>query len=167
MLSTNFAVNRRPVDNPPDILGSDGEGHPGAGTDRGGVAAILTQEAPPRFAHHSEEELARILDFYQIEWRYEPDTFPISWNASGTVVESFAPDFYLPDLGLYLEITTLRQSLVRRKNRKLRLLRQLYPDIRVKLFYLRDFQALMLKYGRMDFLADDRNWITLGNGPTS
>jgi hypoxanthine phosphoribosyltransferase len=128
------------------------------------VAVILTQEAPPRFAHHSEEELARILDFYQIEWRYEPDTFPISWNASGMVVESFAPDFFLPDLGLYLEITTLRQSLVRRKNRKLRLLRQLYPEIRVKLFYLRDFQALMLKYGRMDFLTDDRNWITLGNG---
>lgn len=151
------------MDNRADILAADGSGRWGAGYDRGPEAAILTDDAPPRFAHHSEEELARILDYYQIRWRYEPDTFPISWNASGLVVESFAPDFYLPDLGLYLELTTLRQSLVRRKNRKLRLLRQLYPELRVKLFYARDFQALMLKYGRVDFLTDD-GALALGAG---
>jgi hypothetical protein len=110
--------------------------------------------SPPRFAHESEAELARILDYYQVEWQYEPDVFPISWNASGAVVESFAPDFYLPEIDLYVELTTLKQSLVRRKNRKLRHLRQLYPEIRVKLFYARDFKALMLKYGRLDFLTD-------------
>ena len=27
------------------------------------------------FAHVSEEELARILDFYHIQWQYEPRTF--------------------------------------------------------------------------------------------
>jgi hypothetical protein len=118
------------------------------------VAATLNQALPPRFAHSSEAELARILDFYQVPWRYEPDTFPISWNADGVVTESFAPDFYLPEVDLYLELTTLKQSLVRRKNRKLRWLRQLYPEVRVKLFYARDFKALMLKYGRLDFLAD-------------
>jgi hypoxanthine phosphoribosyltransferase len=114
----------------------------------------MTSDSPPRFAHDSEAELARILDFYGIEWRYEPDTFPISWNADGAVVESFAPDFYLPEIGLYLELTTLKQSLVRRKNRKLRWMRQLYPEVRVKLFYARDFKALMLKYGRLGFLSD-------------
>ena len=114
----------------------------------------MTSGSPPRFAHESEAELARILDYYQVEWRYEPDVFPISWNASGAVVESFAPDFYLPEVDLYLELTTLRQSLVRKKNRKLRLLRQLYPEIRVKLFYARDFKALMVKYGRLTFLTD-------------
>jgi hypothetical protein len=118
------------------------------------VAASLTNGSPPRFAHASEAELARILDYYQVEWQYEPDVFPISWNASGAVVESFAPDFYLPEIDLYVELTTLKQSLVRRKNRKLRHLRQLYPEIRVKLFYARDFKALMLKYGRLDFLTD-------------
>jgi len=66
------------------------------------------------------------------------------------VVESFAPDFYLPDLDLYVELTTLKQSLVRRKNRKLRHLRELYPMVRIKLFYARDFKALLLKYGRLD-----------------
>jgi hypoxanthine phosphoribosyltransferase len=127
------------------------------------VAATLIDGPPPRFAHDSEAELARILDYYQVAWRYEPDIFPISWNVDGAVVESFAPDFYLPEVDLYLELTTLKQSLVRRKNRKLRWLRQLYPEVRVKLFYARDFKALMLKYGRLDFLAD----VTAmnGNGP--
>jgi hypothetical protein len=107
----------------------------------------------PRFAHASEAELSRILDYYAIRWEYEPRVFPIRWNADGSVVESFAPDFYLPDLDLYLELTTLKQSLVRRKNRKLRYLRELYPMIRIKLFYARDFRALLLKYGRIDAAA--------------
>ena len=97
--------------------------------------------------------MARILDFYRIRWEYEPHTFPILWNLDGAVVESFSPDFWLPDLDLYLEMTTLRQKLVRKKNRKLRRIRELYPDIRVKLFYARDFRALMLKFGRLA-LAD-------------
>jgi hypothetical protein len=118
------------------------------------VAAQLNNGSQPRFAHESEAELARILDYYGIEWHYEPDVFPISWNANGAVVESFAPDFYLPEVDLYLELTTLKQSLVRKKNRKVRYLRQLYPEIRVKLFYARDFKALMLKYGRLSFLAE-------------
>jgi len=101
------------------------------------------------FAHASEAEMSRILDFYAVRWEYEPDTFPILWNLDGDVVESFSPDFYLPDLELYLEMTTLRQKLVRKKNRKLRRLRELYPDLNVKLFYARDFRALMLKYGKL------------------
>jgi hypoxanthine phosphoribosyltransferase len=101
------------------------------------------------FAHASEAEMSRILDFYAVRWEYEPHTFPILWNLDGDVVESFAPDFYLPDLDLYLEMTTLRQKLVRKKNRKLRRVRELYPDLNVKLFYARDFRALMLKYGRL------------------
>src|SRR5688500_3816932 len=101
------------------------------------------------FAHASEAEMARILDFYAVRWEYEPHRFPILWNLDGAVVESFSPDFYLPDLDIYLEMTTLRQRLVRKKNRKLRRLRELYPDIRIKLFYARDFRALMLKYGKL------------------
>jgi hypothetical protein len=97
--------------------------------------------------------MSRILDFYAVRWEYEPHTFPILWNLEGAVVESFSPDFYLPDLDLYLEMTTLRQKLVRKKNRKLRRLRELYPDLNVKLFYARDFRALMLKYGKLA-LAD-------------
>jgi hypoxanthine phosphoribosyltransferase len=107
----------------------------------------------PRFAHASEAELARILDYYGVRWEYEPRTFPILWNTDGKVVESFSPDFYLPELDTYVELTTLKQSLVRRKNRKLRRLRELYPDIKVKLFYGKDFRALMLKYGRFDLAA--------------
>ena len=97
--------------------------------------------------------MARILDFYGVRWEYEPHTFPILWNFDGAVVESFAPDFYLPDLDLYLEMTTLKQRLVRKKNRKLRRLRELYPDLRIKLFYARDFRMLMLKYGKVGLLG--------------
>jgi hypoxanthine phosphoribosyltransferase len=107
----------------------------------------------PAFAHASEAELARILEYYQVHWEYEPRSFPILWNLDGKVVESFTPDFYLPELDLFIELTTLKQSLVRKKNRKLRRLRELYPDIRIKLFYAKDFKALMLKYGRIDLVA--------------
>ncbi len=107
----------------------------------------------PRFAHASEAELARILDYYQVRWEYEPRVFPVRWNLEGAVVESFAPDFFLPELDLYIELTTLKQSLVRRKNRKLRRLRELYPMLRVKLLYAKDFRALLLKYGRIDVAA--------------
>jgi hypothetical protein len=105
--------------------------------------------ARPAFAHASEAELARILDFYAVAWEYEPHTFPILWNLEGEVLESFAPDFYLPELDLYIELTTLKQKLVRKKNRKLRRLRELYPGVRIKLFYGRDFRMLMLKFGRL------------------
>jgi hypothetical protein len=105
--------------------------------------------ARPSFAHESEAELARILDFYAVRWSYEPHTYPILWDLEGSVLESFSPDFYLPDLDMYIELTTLKQRLVRKKNRKLRRLRELYPDIRIKLFYARDFRMLMLKYGKV------------------
>lgn len=101
---------------------------------------------PPPFAHPSEAEFARILDFYGVRWVYEPRSFPIRWEG-GKVVEMFTPDFYLPDLDLYIELTTLRQSLVTEKNRKLRLLRQLYPDIKIKLLYRRDYHRLLARYG--------------------
>jgi hypothetical protein len=122
-------------------------------TDVGPDGSSSTEPARPRdgpnFAHASEAEMARILDFYAVDWEYEPHTFPILWNLDGDVAESFTPDFWLPDLGIYLELTTLRQRLVRKKNRKLRRLRELYPDVRIKLFYARDFRALMLKYGKL------------------
>lgn len=110
---------------------------------------IAPQPVSAPFAHASEAEMSRILDFYGVRWEYEPRTFPILWNLNGDVVESFAPDFFLPELDLYLELTTLRQKLVRKKNRKLRRLRELYPALNIKLFYARDFRALMLKYGRL------------------
>jgi hypothetical protein len=99
------------------------------------------------FAHPSEEEFSRILDFYKIEWEYEPRTFVLAWDEEGNVTEGFTPDFYLPQQDLYVEITTLRQELVTKKNQKLRRLRELYPEISIKLFYRRDFRRLLDKYG--------------------
>lgn len=100
----------------------------------------------PRFAHPSEEEFARILDFYGLRWEYEPMSFPLEWEGDRPT-EMMTPDFYLPDLDLYLELTTMRQSLVTQKNRKLRKLRLRYPEINVKLLYRRDFHRLLAKFG--------------------
>jgi len=98
------------------------------------------------FAHRSERFFARILDFYRLRWEYEPHTYPLDRDASGRATSSFTPDFWLPDLATYLELTTLRQSLVTRKNRKLRRFRQLYPDKRVRVLYRRDLEHLRTKY---------------------
>ena len=101
---------------------------------------------PPRFASPAELECAKVLDYYDVGWEYEPRTFVLEEDENGRVLEAFAPDFYLPDQDLYVEITAMKQSLVTRKNRKLRKLRQLYPDVKIKLFYERDFERLAARY---------------------
>jgi hypoxanthine phosphoribosyltransferase len=110
------------------------------------IATTLQQARAVTFAHPSEEEFAHLLDFYQIEWVYEPRSFALNWEGD-RITEMFTPDFYLPGLNLYVELTTLKQSLVTEKNRKLRRLRQLYPEVSITLLYKRDFERLLAKYG--------------------
>ena len=100
-----------------------------------------------QFGHPSEETFANLLDFYRIAWEYEPKSFPIAWDENGKVLESFTPDFYLPESNLYVELTAMKQSLVTRKNRKIRLLREIYPNIQIQVFYQKDLQDLIFKYG--------------------
>lgn len=100
-----------------------------------------------KFAHKAEEEFARILDFYGIKWVYEPRTFPLAWDNAGRVTEAFTPDFYLPQQDLYIELTTLRPRLSTYKNRRIRRMHELYPDVRVKLFKRGTMRDLMVKYG--------------------
>ncbi len=97
---------------------------------------------PPRFASPAELECAKVLDYYGIAWEYEPRTFVLERDEAGRVSEAFTPDFYLPEQDLYVEITAMKQSLVTRKNRKVRKLRERYPGIRIKLFYRRDLERL-------------------------
>jgi hypoxanthine phosphoribosyltransferase len=102
------------------------------------------------FAHASERQFAQLLDFYQIEWEYEPKSFDLEWDKDGSVVQRFTPDFYLPVYDLFIEITTLNQKLVTKKNRKVRRLRELYPEVSCKIFYQRDYLSLVRKYGLED-----------------
>ena len=104
------------------------------------------------FAHPSERDFARVLDFYGVEWQYEPRTFVLSEDADGNPLEAFSPDFYLVELDLYIELTTLKQRLVTKKNRKVRELRERYPDVNVMILYRKDWQNLAVKYG-MDSAA--------------
>jgi hypoxanthine phosphoribosyltransferase len=110
------------------------------------LAPLASQLKPATFAHPSEEEFARLLDFYQIEWLYEPRSFKLQWE-EGKGTEMFTPDFYLPSLDLYIEMTTLKPGLTREKNRKVRRLKELYPDVNIKLLARRDYDRLLAKYG--------------------
>lgn len=111
-------------------------------------AAALPHELVA-FAHPSERQLAALLDFYGIAWEYEPTQFVLDHHDDGRIRSAFTPDFYLPDFDLYLEITTLQQRLVTRKNRKARDVMARYPGTRVKILYQRDYLHLVRKHGAM------------------
>jgi cytidylate kinase len=108
--------------------------------------SLEKNEPMPQFAHSSELVFARLLDFYGIRWEYEPRTFPLRHDEQGNLIEAFSPDFYLPDSDLYVELTTMKQSLVTKKNRKVKLLRELYPNVQIRLLYQRDFEDLIFKF---------------------
>jgi hypoxanthine phosphoribosyltransferase len=109
-------------------------------------AAASPSPVPAPFAHQAEADFAELLNFYRIPWLYEPTSFAIEWDGD-QVTEMFTPDFYLPDQDLYVEVTTMKQSLVTKKNRKVRRLRELYPELNIKLMYRRDYQQLVAQYG--------------------
>ena len=112
----------------------------------------FTGDRPPVFANDAELECAQILDYHGIPWDYEPHTFTLEVDEHGNTLEAFTPDFYLPEQDLYLEITTMKQSLVTRKNRKVRKLRERYPQVRIKLFYKRDLERLAQHF-RLDLVS--------------
>lgn len=93
---------------------------------------------------------SKILDFYGVLWQYEPRTFDLEWDKKGQVKLAFTPDFYLPQQNLYVELTTMRPQLTKIKNKKMRLMAELYADIQVKLMKRRDIRDLMIKYGLYD-----------------
>ncbi|MFH1382295.1 MAG: hypoxanthine phosphoribosyltransferase [Chloroflexota bacterium] len=130
----NFELEQKRQEQPPETVDAED------------AIAILHQAQPVVFAHPSEAEFARILDFYRVEWAYEPRSFPLKWDGD-RVTEMFTPDFYLPGFDLYVELTTLKQSLVTEKNSKLRRLRELYPEVKITLLYRKDFERLLAKYG--------------------
>ena len=115
----------------------------------------MTEPAAPRpnFVHPVEEIFARILDYYGIAWEYEPRTFPLEWDADHNVTEAFTPDFYLPGQDLYIELTTLRPHLSTFKNRRLRRMAELYPQVHIKLLKRRELRAMLVKYGLVDEAA--------------
>ena len=125
----------------------NGRGRRAAGDNDLSPPEELQAHERTRFAHNSERQFAKLLDFYGVSWEYEPRTFVLEQDNDGNPVQAFTPDFYLPAYDLYIEITTLNQKLVTKKNRKLRRLREQYPDVKVKMFYQRDYLQLLVKYG--------------------
>lgn len=110
------------------------------------VSPMASGTTTTRFAHESERRFARILDFYGVAWEYEPVEFTLRWDDAGRSTGGFRPDFWLPDQRLFVELTTLDQRLVTKKNAKMRRMAFLYPDVRVTLLYQRDTLALLAKF---------------------
>ena len=96
---------------------------------------------------HADRALARMAE----GGSFDADCLPLRRAPDdGQPLEAFTPDFYLPAFDLYIELTTLRQQLVTHKNRKVRLLEQRYPDVRVKILYKRDYAVLVARFGMED-----------------
>lgn len=110
----------------------------------------------PVFKNPSEAEFARILDMYQIAWKYEPRTFPVEWDAEGNITLAFSPDFYLTQFDTYLELTTMNQKYVTEKNRKLKKVRELYPGTNIRIVYKKDFISLIERF-KMTATGDGEN----------
>ncbi len=107
----------------------------------------LTISSPPKFSHPSEAEFASLLDYFGVPWEYEPRTFVLREDEQGNPIEAFSPDFYLPEQDLYIEMTTMRQKLITKKNGKVRRLRERYPHVNIKLFTRQDFRTLLAHWG--------------------
>ncbi|HMA58909.1 MAG TPA: cytidylate kinase family protein [Halanaerobiales bacterium] len=107
------------------------------------------------FVHESERDFAEILDMYNIEWEYEPSEFPLEWDAEGNIVLGFRPDFYLPEFDTYIELTTMKQKYVTEKNKKVKLLQELYPDVNVNIVYKKDYHKLLKRFGVNNIREDE------------
>jgi hypothetical protein len=90
---------------------------------------------------------AALLDMHGVRWEYEPVEFTLRWDDAGVPTGGFRPDFWLADLGCFVELTTADQRLVTRKNAKIRQMRALYPEVEVVVMYQRDFRDLLEHHG--------------------
>lgn len=106
----------------------------------------LKNNSQRNFGHESEKEFAKILDMHHIKWEYEPSEFPLEWDPDGNVIMAFRPDFYLTEYNTYIELTTMKRKYTTEKNKKVRLLKKLYPNIKIKIVYKKDFEQLAEKF---------------------
>ena len=113
--------------------------------ERRGHREAVSASEPDRFAHPVERELARVFDEHGIRWLYEPHTFVLERAPDGSVREAFTPDFFLPELGLYVECTVMRQALTNRKRRKARKARAT-RGVTVEILFRRDFERLARRW---------------------
>lgn len=100
------------------------------------------------FKNESEEEFAKVLDMYNLEWEYEPRTFPLKWDSEGNITQAFSPDFYLPRFNTYIELTIMNQKYTSGKRKKMALLKKLYPGTNISIVYKDDFHSLVQRFAQ-------------------
>ena len=119
----------------------------GSETGSGTRLPVSADKNPVVFKHPSEAEFAKILDMYDLNWQYEPRTFPIKWDAEGNITQAFSPDFYLPRFDTYIELTTMNQKYTSEKKHKVALLKSLYPGTNINIVFKNDFHTLIKRFG--------------------
>ncbi len=118
------------------------------------LGETFSADTCPLLKNPSEQRFAQILDMYQIEWIYEPKTFPLEHDENKHISNAFSPDFYLPRYQRYLELTVMDQRYVGPKNKKARLVAELYPHVDVRIVYRRDFERLLSRLEAADKSAE-------------
>lgn len=103
-------------------------------------------EKPIIFKNESEEEFAKVLDMYNLQWDYEPRTFPLQWDSEGNITQAFSPDFYLPRFDTYIELTIMNQKYTSTKKKKMALLKKLYPGTNISIVYKNDYHHLIRRF---------------------
>jgi len=97
-----------------------------------------------KFAHEAEEQFATILNFYNLEWHYEPTMFVIRTDEDGVVRRGFTPDFYIPEYDTYVEITVMQKAA--KKRRKINNTLEIYPELNIILINRQDMEDLRVRY---------------------
>jgi hypothetical protein len=118
----------------------------------------MMQRRDQVFAHRIEEALARVFDDHRIAWLYEPHTFALEHTHDGAVKRAFTPDFFLPEIGIYVECTVARRSYTTRKRQKARAAQRLHGIV-VEIAYRADFEYLARRWSLRELAGalDDRN----------
>jgi hypothetical protein len=97
---------------------------------------------PVEFVYDWEREFSEVLDVYGMLWRYKPRTFAVEWDEEGNFVDSFTPDFYLPEHDLYVELAPWGYGDFGMNVRKVRMLRDLYSAIKIEVIAGRDYKRV-------------------------
>lgn len=99
----------------------------------------------PKFAHELEERFAEILDYFELEYEYEPTTFILKTTANGEIKQGFTPDFFIPEHNIYVEITAMNGSSCNKKRRKIEAIDELY-GIKAILFHRKRIEDILTKF---------------------
>ena len=107
---------------------------PRAARARAGIRPDISQTI--YFFSRWEANFARLMNFLRIKWVHQPRTFQLH-------SQKYTPDFYLPEMGTYIEIKNFLSAYSRNRDEEFR---RLYPDLELRLILKDEYLALQNTY---------------------